>query len=212
MELCIGTKFVSGSLPPTPSVQFAEMTVSVSRSEVRAAGRAARATIEGTTRTRAESALVDHLRSLDALRAPSVGLFVAHDGEPDLSPLVGWLWGRGVTVALPVLNDDPDDYSMRFVSWLQHDVLARGRYGIPVPPRDQVVMPATLLVSLTGFDAFGNRIGRGAGFFDRYLEGYSGQVVGVGFEAQRFDLVPTEAHDQALPMMVTDLGVRNFVS
>ncbi len=208
MELCIAAKFVCSPLHPTCSVQFDEMNVSSARSAVRTAGRAARRSIHGDERRTAESALIHHLKVLEAVQANCVGVFVAHDGEPDLMRLVEWLWHRGTTVALPVLEDDPDDFSMYFVPWTAGAALQRGRYGIPVPPAGSAVQPATLLVSLTGFDADGNRMGRGGGFFDRYLATYTGDVVGVGFEVQRVPAIPSAPHDYPLPTVVTDLGVR----
>ena len=86
--------------------------------------------------------------------------------------------------------------------------MGAGRYGIPVPPVADAIEPATLLVSFTGFDSTGNRIGRGAGFFDRYLATSTADVIGVGFEVQRFEAVPVASHDIALGVIVTDLGVR----
>ena len=61
---------------------------------------------------------------------------------------------------------------------------------------------------MTGFDAHGNRIGRGGGFFDRYLARAASCAIGVAFEVQRFTAIPVEPHDVALPVIVTDLGVR----
>ncbi|MFT4990751.1 MAG: 5-formyltetrahydrofolate cyclo-ligase, partial [Acidimicrobiales bacterium] len=51
---------------------------------------------------------------MHVLQAPSVGVFLAHDGEPDLMPFVEMLWARGQIVALPVLEDDPSDHTMHF--------------------------------------------------------------------------------------------------
>lgn len=184
------------------------MILSSVRSEVRRSGRAARTAISGRDRDQAERSLVCHLQSLHVLRAPTVGVFVAHDGEPDLVPLINWLWDNDRAVALPVLADDPTDFSMRFLPWHRGDTLRAGRYDIPVPPARPRVVPETLLVSFTGFDATGNRIGRGGGFYDRYLATANSAVVGVGFESQRFDQVPVENHDQRLPIVVTDRGVR----
>lgn len=155
-----------------------------------------------------ERRLIAHLLSLDMTRSAIVGVFVAHDGEPDLLPLISYLQERGQTIALPVLKDDPNDFSMDFVTWNPGESLRSGRYDIPIPPSNDIVEPDTLLVSLVGFDPNGNRIGRGAGFFDRYLATSHAMVVGVGFEVQRFDAVPVESHDVPLPLIVTDLGVR----
>lgn len=178
------------------------------RKSVRRAGRSARQSLTGDARVVGERRLIGHLQSLAALQQGSVGVFVAHDGEPDLAPLVDWLWSNGVTVALPVLNDDPSDFTMRFVPWHRDDKLQTGRFDIPVPADRDPIVPDTLLVSLVAFDVDGNRMGRGAGFFDRYLALHETEVVGVGFEAQRIDQVPSEPHDMALPSVVTDLGIR----
>lgn len=184
------------------------MTTAAERSAVRSGGRQARRALRGADRARAEARLVVHLDSLAAIDAPSVGLFAAHDGEPDLRPLVERLWARGRVVALPVVADDDADRSMHFHVWPPHRELDVGRYGIAVPVGGDRIEPSTLLVSFTAFDRRGNRMGRGAGYFDRYLSRYSGAVVGVGFEAQRVDRVPMQPHDVALPAIVTDLGVR----
>ena len=186
------------------------MLGSSQRAKVRAVGRAARRGIVGDDRSFREAALVAHLRSVHVLRAPSVGVFVAHDGEPDLQPFVEMLWARGQTVALPVLEDDPSDGSMCFRTWRKGDTLVSGRYGIAIPPpgSGSDVAPECLLVPATAFDSVGNRMGRGAGYFDRYLAAAECQIVGVGFEAQRVEHLVTEEHDVAMPIMVTDLGVR----
>ncbi len=194
------------------------MVGSPERVAVRKAGRAARRSVVGADRTFREAALVSHLGSVHALQAPSVGVFIAHDGEPDLMPFVEMLWARGQTVALPVLEDDPNDHTMYFRTWKRGDALVSGRYDIPVPSHplsqaaDSSIAPECLLVSLTAFDSVGNRMGRGAGFFDRYLATADCQIVGVGFETQRVAHVPIEDHDVAMPMMVTDLGVRYLFS
>ena len=186
------------------------MVSSLAREAVRKNGRAARRAIVGADRIFREAALISHLVSMHVLQAPSVGVFLAHDGEPDLMPFVEMLWARGQTVALPVLEDDPSDGSMCFRTWRKGDTLVSGRYGIAIPPpgSGSGVAPECLLVPATAFDSVGNRMGRGAGYFDRYLAAAECQIVGVGFEAQRVEHLVTEEHDVAMPIMVTDLGVR----
>jgi len=186
------------------------MSTSSERSEVRAAGRRARRSVEGAERADAERRLCGHVRSLHTFEcASSVGLFVAHDGEPDLSPLVEELWQRGSTVALPVVRSNADGSdTMEFLAWPARTELEPGRFGIPVPLPGPAIEPDLLLVSLTAFDRNGNRMGRGAGYFDRYLADRHAPFVGIGFEVQRVDSMPVEAHDVPMPVLVTDLGVR----
>lgn len=180
---------------------------------LRRAGRAARRAIAGEARHVAQRKLVAHVTSLHVVRtAVSVGVFVADDGEPDLALLVAELWNRGVEVALPVLSDDPDDFSISFQPWREHDQLASARFGIPAPPSRPPIVPQVVLVPFVAFDAAGHRIGRGGGFFDRYLaadaNGAATQAVGVGFEAQRVPAIPKQPHDVDLAVIVTDMGIR----
>jgi len=178
------------------------------RARTRSAGRKARAELRDGDRRRCERQLITHIDSVVAVQAPAIGVFVAHDGEPDLQPLVDLMRARGQTVALPTMQDDLNDFSMTYMTWHANDSLRDGRYGIPVPRHGEPIEPDTLLVSIVGFDVRGNRIGRGGGFFDRYLATSAATVVGVAFEAQRFDSVPVEPHDVALPTIVTERGVR----
>ena len=94
------------------------MLDSPERSAVRTAGRTARQLITGEERRVREAHLITHLGSLHAVRvARSVGVFVAHDGEPNLQPIIEQLWRDGQTVAVPVLADDAADHNMSFVPW-----------------------------------------------------------------------------------------------
>ena len=59
------------------------------------------------------------------------------------------------------------------------------------------------------FDLYGNRLGRGAGYFDRLLRATreGAQLVGVVPAALVVDLLPTESHDVAVGYLATEEGV-----
>lgn len=149
-------------------------------------------------------------RRLDRATGALVGAFIADDGEPDLTPTLERLRAVGYRVALPMFADQPEDQAMRFGEWTAGATLTPGRFGIPVPPTSSTVAPETLLVPLVAFDSTLNRMGRGAGFYDRYLAAAETKpyTVGVAFEVQRVDDVLAQAHDVALDAIVTELGVR----
>jgi len=77
---------------------------------------------------------------------------------------------------------------------------------IPLSDIDLVVVPGL------GFDHLGNRIGRGGGFYDRFLShnGFRGTACGLAFEEQIVERVPVHDHDVPLDLLVTDTGVRRF--
>lgn len=69
----------------------------------------------------------------------------------------------------------------------------------------------TAFIPLLAFDQEGRRLGQGKGFYDRFLEGFGGQRIGVGFDWQGSPTpLPIEGHDEHLHALVTEHGVRRF--
>lgn len=80
--------------------------------------------------------------------------------------------------------------------------------GMPIPLAhiDMVIVPGL------GFDLAGNRIGRGRGFYDRFLahRDWHGVACGLSLETQVVEQVPVSEHDVPIHMLVTDAAVRRF--
>lgn len=70
---------------------------------------------------------------------------------------------------------------------------------VPAEALDMVVVP------LVAFDRAGARLGYGGGCYDRYLPTLSPacQIIGIAFDEQRVDHVPTDAHDLPLPHIIS---------
>lgn len=87
-----------------------------------------------------------------------------------------------------------------------------GVYGIPEPPEGaEVADPAEIdLIFAPGlaFDRRGNRVGHGAGYYDRYLAGYGGMVCGVCFAAQVVEDLSPAPHDVPVGALATEAGVQ----
>lgn len=90
--------------------------------------------------------------------------------------------------------------------------LEPGMYGILEPPKEApMILPKQLdliLVPGMAFDRSRNRLGRGAGYYDRYLE-QAPQAVTVGIcrTSRLFDTVPCELHDRAVDILITEREV-----
>jgi 5-formyltetrahydrofolate cyclo-ligase len=82
--------------------------------------------------------------------------------------------------------------------------------GNPVPVReiDLAIVPGL------GFTTSGHRIGRGMGFYDRFLaqSDFIGVSCGLAFEEQIVQDLPVLDHDMPLSMLATDRGIRRFAS
>ena len=65
-----------------------------------------------------------------------------------------------------------------------------------------------------GFDKSGNRLGRGRGFFDRFLvhPEFQGVACAMAFEEQMTSEIPVDPLDRKVDMLVTDVKVRRFTS
>lgn len=70
---------------------------------------------------------------------------------------------------------------------------------VPAEALDMIVVP------LVAFDQTGARLGYGGGCYDRYLPMLSPacQIIGIAFDEQRVDHVPTDAHDLPLPHIIS---------
>lgn len=70
---------------------------------------------------------------------------------------------------------------------------------VPAEALDMIVVP------LVAFDCAGARLGYGGGCYDRYLPTLSPacQIIGIAFDEQRVDHVPTDAHDLPLPNIIS---------
>ncbi|MEO0635093.1 MAG: 5-formyltetrahydrofolate cyclo-ligase [Pseudomonadota bacterium] len=165
--------------------------------------------------------------ALDPAFRIEVGLEVAdHAGDLPSAAIVGGYWAirsemdpratmqmladRGARLALPAVLDPQ---TIVFRELTRHSELVPGGFGTMAPSDAAPVLePDMLLMPLAGVDARGNRIGYGAGFYDRYIQSARLRplLIGVAFECQRFDAIEAENHDQPLDGLLTEAGLHMF--
>lgn len=164
----------------------------------------------------AARALAQKLAALPALRkAQRIALYWPVDGEIDPRRLTRLPPFSHHDFYLPVLQAFPEN-TVRFARWLRNSPPYRNRFGIP-EPRGQRSLPAqrmdAILLPLTGFDAQGNRLGMGGGFYDRSLafkrlcgHKHAGKplLIGVAHACQQVAKLSTENWDVGLSLVVTD--------
>jgi 5-formyltetrahydrofolate cyclo-ligase len=126
--------------------------------------------------------------------------------EIDIRPLLQALHARGHPIALPITPRRGNP--LTFGLWQPGDVLQPERFGTSRPIGPPAV-PDFLLVPLLAFDRRGNRLGYGAGFYDRTLAGLPpGRfALGVAYAAQCVPTVPAGPTDMRLDAIATEAGV-----
>ena len=94
------------------------------------------------------------------------------------------------------------------------NVFIQGRYGILEPKGEYPpISPEEInlwLIPGVGFDRKGNRLGYGGGNYDRMLEKAKGIKIGIGYEIQLVETLPTGSHDQRMDLIVTEKSVLHF--
>ena len=111
----------------------------------------------------------------------------------------------GKMVAVPCIISRTEMKAARLVSL---ENLPLDRYGIRTAPEPvELISPEALeliLVPGAGFSEMGGRMGRGAGFYDRFLEETKGFRLGVTCDKLLRKNIPTETHDQTMDALVTE--------
>lgn len=148
-------------------------------------------------------------------KAAKVLGYAPHGVEPDIRPLLEQILRRGSTLCLPRVGWDAGTMEAVAVTDLDRSLTAT-RHGIlqPLPSAPALALKELDFVLVPGlaFDRSGNRLGRGAGFYDRFLADQSLAAVtcGVGFELQLLDKLPTDRWDIPLHALVTESTLREF--
>ncbi len=140
----------------------------------------------------------------------AVAMFGGSKLEPDLLALIPWLDERGVCVSFFGMQEG----GMHPYRIYTMDDLSVGRLGVLEPachPERRMAL-ADITVILTPGLAFearhGHRMGRGAGYYDRFFNNPQCQArrVGVGFSCQFGEVIPVEEHDVPMQAFVTEEG------
>lgn len=136
--------------------------------------------------------------------AKHIALYLASDGEVNTELAIQQAWQKGQVVYLPVLDPIRKGF-LWFVEYSPTSRMRTNRFGIaePDPKYNRRVKSRFLQVvafPLVAFDAHGNRLGMGGGFYDRSFEfcrkpGVKPKLFGFAHQCQQVESLPTEPWD-----------------
>lgn len=107
-------------------------------------------------------------------------------------------------LAFPFCNIEGE---MKFSLSLWDELSSKKQFGVKlrVPNCNAIeVTPDILIIPALGWGIKGERLGRGGGFYDRYLSDFKGLKIGVGFEKQIIEQIPMDEHDIYMDLIVTE--------
>ena len=185
--------------------------MSEAKTALRAAQVARRDGLTPQARVASAAAISARVRSLPAWhRARGVLSYMAFGSELDLDELHRELLQQGRLLVAPRVPAQGRVLELRQMADLKQD-LAPSRWGIPEPrpERCPLVDPAQIdlvLVPGVAFDRWGNRLGYGAGFYDRLFLRLLPSALRVAcvHDALLVDRVPAEAHDAPVDLLITE--------
>ena len=116
------------------------------------------------------------------------------------------LHNKGITTGLPTIKKN---YGMMFKKWEPNQALFLNKYGIPEPRNtNETIVPDIILVPLVAYDQKLNRLGYGAGYYDRALKKLSMHkkivTIGIGFSFQKCMNIPIDKDDYALDYILNE--------
>lgn len=148
--------------------------------------------------------IVDRIKPMLAGVETIVAYYSLPD-EVDTHGFIDWLIAEGKTVYLPKVISDEDMVLCRYTG---AESLCEGVFGIMEPVGEELLADEAIDVVLVpgmAFDGEGNRLGRGKGYYDRFLKLLTNprpKLIGVCFDFQKVDMVPTEPTDVKVDVVV----------
>lgn len=138
--------------------------------------------------------------------ARTIFTYVSFGSEVETTELIESLISLGKRVGVPLCNTE--DHTIKALEIKGLDELKVKSYGILEPDgkateisKDQIDV---IIVPGAGFDREGYRIGYGGGYYDRFLDGFSGFSLGLAFKESMVECLPQEDHDMRVDFVITD--------
>ena len=185
------------------------------RDELRRHMRGLRAALSPALRRAAAEAAAEVAAATAQFRAARrVAVYAAIEGELDPEPLVTMARAAGKEIYLPVLPPS-NNAPLTFLPYTAGLPLRPNRYRIPEPPPSAgaALAPVELdlvFAPLVAFDARGQRLGMGGGFYDRSFAFLKDArrphpaLIGYAYESQKVAELPAESWDVPLAGVVTE--------
>ena len=160
-------------------------------------------------RERADRSIAAHLLAMPEYQeAQTVFCFVSTPREINTLPILEDILRSGKQLCVP-LCVDKGVMETRLVTDLSQ--LRPGAYGLMEPPADAPLVCVDdidfAVLPCTTCNHLGQRLGKGGGYYDRFLSHYRGGTVLLCREKLIREEIPLEPHDYPIPWVLTEKGL-----
>lgn len=176
------------------------------KEELRRAMREQRRALTADNVKELSASIKENLFSLGCVKnADIVCVFLSAFKEPDTYSVIRELIEEGKKIVVPVTDMENVTLSLSYINGTND--LKKGAYGISEP---SVIQPAAIedtdviLVPGLAFDRSGGRMGFGKGYYDRLLDNTRCIKIGLCYDFQLHNTIPTQSHDVMMDFVVTE--------
>ncbi len=144
-------------------------------------------------------------------QANIIMLFLSMPDEPQMMRIIEDAWRLGKTVCVPHMREEFGIMDAAIIDSEQG--LVRGRFNllVPDPTKLKLVDPGlidVIIVPAVAYDDTGNRLGMGAGYYDRFiLQAPTAICIGAVWSSQIIDHVPADQYDQPVQYLLTEAAI-----
>ena len=133
-------------------------------------------------------------------QADTIALYYALPDEVQTAAFIE-KWYTQKQILLPVIQGE--ELSLQVYEGKK--MLKKGYLGISEPnTHSENRYPDLIIAPGIAFDRQRNRLGRGKGYYDRLLSRTSIPCIGICFQFQLFDRIPTDTHDRKMTHVLTE--------
>lgn len=137
--------------------------------------------------------------------------YISTDIEVDTRMFINYALQDGKKIAVPKCNDDN---TMCFFEISSFDSLVRSSFGIDEPSEnvhrkitDDEIKNSLCIVPALSFDRYGMRVGYGGGYYDRFLQKYDTDTIGICYDICISEKIDNQAHDVKIKNIITEKAI-----
>ena len=138
-------------------------------------------------------------------QAKTICTFISAFKEPDTVEIIKELWEQDKKIVVPITDIESGTLSLSYINSM--DDMKKGAYGILEPKTVRTADENNIdiiLVPGLAFDRNGGRMGFGKGYYDRLLESSKAVKIGLCYDFQILEKIPTESHDVPMNFVITE--------
>ena len=137
-------------------------------------------------------------------------VYVSKPMEVHTRALIGQLLAQGKAVVVPIIEKETKTLRLSYIE--DPAVLSRSTFDVAEPVGHELPAQASdvkaVIIPMLAFDKRGNRLGYGAGYYDRFLTTHPHMTrIGIAFACQELPEIPIDPTDAGMDLIVTDTGI-----